>query len=414
MKKILQIKLKEPLLIRDLRGVGNVLRSKNYIPGQTLRGALAHLYLKNNGAPNDPDFRDFFLNGKVQFGSALPGSSRASKFSRVIPATARECKYYPGFSDQSSKVDKPHGIQDVLFPWAAYITNLVDEFPEEFEKCQHKFAHVNNQECKAPLEPVAGFYEIGSHQIPEKIEFKKRLVQKTAINEFTQTAASGQLYSIEYLETGTQFSSIIEINKDIADRFSDFVQSHPRLRIGGKKNVGSGTAEIALMDYQDFPYSKSIEVRLQKLNQKFTEFIQKHSSNVSNDVPYLLSVTLDTDMILLDELLRHKNYINIHDLKAASNSSQADILNQFELIHAWILTENISGWNAAPGVKLPRRNELAVKMGSVFLFSSSTEPDLTQLVPTLEEIEKNCIGERTTEGFGRIRFCDEFHWQGPF
>ena len=65
-----------------------------------------------------------------------------------------------------------------------------------------------------------------------------------------------------------------------------------------------------------------------------------------------------------------------------------------------------SGWNAAWG--LPKDVELITKMGSVFLFSVP-ENQTEQWQTKLAALELQGIGDRTAEGFGQIKVCDEFH-----
>jgi len=50
--------------------------------------------------------------------------------------------------------------------------------------------------------------------------------------------------------------------------------------------------------------------------------------------------------------------------------------------------------------------ELVTNRGSVYLFST---PQIDQWLPALEHLEQRGVGDRTCEGFGQIRVCDEFH-----
>jgi CRISPR-associated protein Csx10 len=76
----------------------------------------------------------------------------------------------------------------------------------------------------------------------------------------------------------------------------------------------------------------------------------------------------------------------------------------------------VTGWNIA--LKLPKEDEVAISKGSVFLFVTKpgetiSEPEVKPLSDLLEQIEKSGIGERRNEGFGKVRICDEFHWEVP-
>jgi CRISPR-associated protein Csx10 len=65
-----------------------------------------------------------------------------------------------------------------------------------------------------------------------------------------------------------------------------------------------------------------------------------------------------------------------------------------------------SGWNAAWG--LPKDVELVTKMGGVFLFRLAAKPS-QNFYSALSKLEEQGMGNRTSEGFGQVRICDEFH-----
>lgn len=77
-----------------------------------------------------------------------------------------------------------------------------------------------------------------------------------------------------------------------------------------------------------------------------------------------------------------------------------------ELIYCNATTRQISGWSSLWG--LPKADELAIAMGSVFLFGLKEEPNW-QVLATVQE---KGIGSRLTEGFGVVRIADEFHVKG--
>ncbi len=63
-----------------------------------------------------------------------------------------------------------------------------------------------------------------------------------------------------------------------------------------------------------------------------------------------------------------------------------------------------SGWNAAWG--LMKDIELVTDRGSVYLFSTN-QPDLW--IEKLKDLELKGVGDRTSEGFGQVQVCNEFH-----
>ena len=71
---------------------------------------------------------------------------------------------------------------------------------------------------------------------------------------------------------------------------------------------------------------------------------------------------------------------------------------------AYTSYDYLSGWNSAWG--LMKDVELITNKGSVYLFSTSqAEP----WIERLGELEMSGLGDRTSEGFGQIQICNEFH-----
>ena len=59
---------------------------------------------------------------------------------------------------------------------------------------------------------------------------------------------------------------------------------------------------------------------------------------------------------------------------------------------------------------MPRADEAAVAMGSVFLFGFSTPLD-KQKVTALLRMQDQGVGVRRREGFGRVVVASPFHWE---
>ena len=112
-----------PLHLADRHGAGNHSSTLGYLPGTALRGALAMMYLNRVdlqqyitqqlqplGWAFENYFNWLFLSSKVRFSNFYP---RREHPSLVIPLSARTCKRFMGFVDDSS-VGEAHGVVDVL------------------------------------------------------------------------------------------------------------------------------------------------------------------------------------------------------------------------------------------------------------------------------------------------------------
>jgi CRISPR-associated protein Csx10 len=66
--------------------------------------------------------------------------------------------------------------------------------------------------------------------------------------------------------------------------------------------------------------------------------------------------------------------------------------------------DHVSGWNSAWG--LMKDVDLIATKGSVYLFGSN---HIDSWYDALERMETQGIGDRTSEGFGQVEICHEFH-----
>jgi CRISPR-associated protein Csx10 len=65
-----------------------------------------------------------------------------------------------------------------------------------------------------------------------------------------------------------------------------------------------------------------------------------------------------------------------------------------------------SGWNSAWG--LMKDIELVTNRGAVYLFSTNKENE-NKWTDKLKDLELKGVGNRTSEGFGQVQICNEFH-----
>ena len=116
----LQLKALSPLAFGARRGTtSSFLDTLDYVPGTSLRGALAARYLNDLVRPMTNAFvTSFCTMGSLR--QSLP--IRDANISYVIPTTARSCKAYKGFlADNDTKRDREtHGVADILMRAASF------------------------------------------------------------------------------------------------------------------------------------------------------------------------------------------------------------------------------------------------------------------------------------------------------
>lgn len=378
--------LRAPACLVENRNVGNTLPTLDYIPGSTLRGLLAQIYLEQPGHKVDDQFQQLFLNDAVSYPDLLPRGGR------VIPLTALSCKYHPGFLS-----DAQHGVVDAVLPWLRRLYSITAELDPSIRECGYP-------NCKAPLDRLGGYYEL-SDKDEKQVPVGRRLLARTAILESREVARPGHLYTLEALAEEQEFSGNLRAADDEVSHLKMLLSAQPRGWIGTARSRGLGEVHLSLFQEED--------QRRSSLEKRVTEFNRRLHSDAKITC---FSVTLHSDVILLDELLGFRGELPICDLRAAAGGlPDVSVLNKFAFLTGWTDTRRIAGWQAVWG--LPKGEEQALRRGSVFVYALAdraqnlSDEESKQLLDILSTIEQNGLGERPSEGFGRLRICDEFHWE---
>lgn len=397
MKQIkLKIKALSPLAIGHKKP-GSVSEASDYIPGSVVRGAIAAVMLQQSGRQNEDlssaggDFQSLFLNERAAiFHNAYPGPADSSAEVNVLPATAVSSKTKPGFKTKG----KGNGVFDTL----------IDRF------CAEVYGHPYDPSCPVDagrVEPFSGFYskkegKYKSHSVT------KRLLTRVGINRSRATAQDEMLYSLEVLnevqgenkEPATYYSSIWVEDDSLADLLCQFINDQI-FRLGGATSRGLGKVEICAS--AGIPQINVISP-IQKFNDTLQQRLQ--TWNIFGPLQQQLeekrtyfTLNLQSDAILTEDW-RRTTVISEEMLGQFSGVDDPNL----KLHVAYSSYDYRSGWNSAWG--LMKDVELITNKGGVYLFST-TQPQLWERA--LAELEIWGVGERTSEGFGQIRVCNEFH-----
>ena len=447
----MKITLNSPVCIAQKRGTGNVIETLDYIPGSTVRGALAMLYLQQKGKYNEtkknwvleePEKKKFaaiFNSDNVRFGNCYPEGAR------VIPHTATSCKYFSEFRTGNLRRDRRlgrHGVLDTLIPLAEY--ELIGKkqssgkMEKTFEKCQ---GEVDGQICEAIMDRFSGYYKQTDSSIFKQVNSSKRLIAHTAIMDSLETAFPNRLYTMEVLNEKQIFIGCIETDDAMLKNLRTLQEllGNNVLRIGSARSRALGEIKLELSlpirpdDKLPFPPDEKwltgdVGKRLEGMNKKMQEYVsQRYPQQETKPDPdvqkfknhYFFSVTLHSNAILRDEILRFKSTLEIQDIIESQpniTSQQQSLLKKFQILRAWLSRHIVSGWNSA--LKFPKEDEVAISKGSVFLFVTKpcetlADEQVKTLADILKQVEESGIGQRKNEGFGNIRLCDEFHWEVP-
>lgn len=360
---------KSPFSIASSRAVGNVLQSLDFVPGATIRGALAGMWLKGNKPDND--FKEIFTGGKVAFGNFYIQAAKP------IPLSAFSCKYYGGFKEDEDK----HGVEDILI-------SLVkgETIPEGLERCKYEDIKAEKP-CHAPMKKFRGYYleDISSGSL-KSAQVNKRLIYHTAISPTSETALEGAIYSQEVIEAGQRFQGDIWVYDDaLLTRIEDFIKNLETFYVGSDKSTGLGRFEMPSdPEVSDVSDKEKLRGRVSDFNERLGP----------NDGKTYVSITLQSDAIITNEFMGYKTFIEPEDLG----------IPEAEFAHGVADTKLLQGWNAMTG--LPKEDMIAIEKGSVFVFRMN---NLNDVLDGLYQAETRGIGKRRGEGFGRLTVCDSFH-----
>jgi CRISPR-associated protein Csx10 len=367
----IEVQPRGEMLLGRKRGAGNTVESLDFIPGTAFRGALAAL--------NRSGDWELFLEG-VSFPDLTAGGSVP------IPLSARECKYARGFAGPAG-----HGRYDFLLPG-----------PAGKAECQV---------CGGDLKRSTGWMIAGASYSEEKCE--KAATGHTGIDIRTRSAAAGLFYVEQTITSKTGFGGeVVAGNRHrplLEELFRNAESSGIRLGHGLRK--GLGQADFHLLNFQPDPLVSMAE-RLRGMQHA----LGKRSGTAQAAG---LSVTLTSRAVLLDDYLCYRSDLTVEDLAASvpASAGGASALRQalqgFQPCRTFTDTSRVYGWNAVSG--LPRSPDVAIAAGACFLFLRPEAPledgEIRKLAPLLETLETSGVGERRAEGFGRIVFCDPFHWR---
>ncbi len=406
MKFIVRVIDSGPLSFRSGRDTNNN-STLPYISGSTLMGVLASMYARQRNSTDE--LTKIFLSQSTRFSNLYPArfEGKDPKFQQYlhgnrdpvhpIPVTAATCKRFQGFLfDQDEDKDEHHGVYDTLIPWGLFALSRYST--------EKMLTDVKDCNCGEPMDRFSGFYRQNS-TYRDKLGnslILPGLRTRTGINRKTGTAQSGILYSREILQAGMTFWGTSVIPDDYANLFKDFVEDlseQDLIRLGNNRTRGFGRVRLQISRSMEEDSLATLGTRIQTFDEALRTKAQKYG--IPTPHKFYVPITLTSDAILFDNLLRYRTSLDDDYLQQLS-------IDGAELIYQNSGTRTVMGWNAL--LKVPKADDVAIKMGSVFLFGVSTELN-EQTLQNLLGIQKNGIGARRNEGFGQLQVAHPFHWE---
>ncbi|MEH2317513.1 type III-D CRISPR-associated RAMP protein Csx10 [Nostoc sp.] len=410
MKKInLEIKALSPLAIGRQKPGGNISEAETFIPGSVIRGAVAGQILKeaNQQIEEGDDFHKLFLSeNPALFKNAYPGNLKIDDIDiikndvRVLPTTVLSSKRKSGFKSQEAEETGNNGVFDTL----------IDRFcAENHSQIYHPNCPTEKTMYGERVDNFSGFYAEHNDEY-YSTSAKTRLLTRVGINRRRATSEERVLYSIEVLNESKEqknqpviYTSTILVPDDLGDSLHTFIHNHQdNFRLGGASSRGLGKVKITAKKQSDI--NSNVDNQINQFNQKLRirwnewgNIFGNASELPSNRIYFTIDLQADA---ILTENWRRTTVISETMLQQVTGVNDSSL----QIYTAYSSYDYRSGWNAAWG--LMKDVELVTNRGSVYLFSTENK-DLW--LKAWKDLEVYGIGDRTSEGFGQVQICNEFH-----
>lgn len=403
-------RLLSPLCIaRRPTSPGQPIETLDYISGTVIRGALATAWLRGRrfeqlGTNEQEQFRDLFLSQCMVFSNGLPlPKDQPDVTVEVVPQTAWCQKYDDvGWSHDVHPRTKKRGkgVFDQLHPLLCQDPNTGRVGEAKLDRFEKSFA-----------------YREGKHY--KSVGVSKRLITRTAINSKRGVAQERFLYTLEALETGQQFSCTISGPEAYIAAIHKVLQAGMLVRMGQARSRGLGEVRVERVE-EPIPQSDSVQEAMAKV-EAFTQMVRERAEcllhdeqgNLLGDDMLLLPVTLESDVLLRDNYLLPSSDPRPTVTLGRYCPLPSELIEHMHLHQPGLVQSShwIGGWDELR--RIPRPPQLAVSMRSVWTFRVPQE-HLALAVEWWVQAQRQGLGERRNEGYGRVRLCHPMHMEeGP-
>jgi CRISPR-associated protein Csx10 len=350
-----RIKLLEPTLVTSLDGDPNSATAFDYLPGSVLRGAIIGKYLRTKNLTSsqfdaaDAEARRLFFNGTARYLNGYP----VEKNQRSLPVP------------QSWQHKK--GNDKEIFDFAVESHNGEEDAngnPIQWQGVEKPFCLLQENEdqgaAKARLVKLDRLISV--HTARDRKYGRAR-------------TESGAVYRYEALQAGQTFEAAILCDDADVSILRPLLKGE--VSLGGSRSGGYGRVM----------------------------FEQAQEATNWREVGHTLQPADDSKLIitlLSDALLRDMNgqfVAGPGTVTTVLSSGSGNIPLMLRRDETFLRGTTIGGFNRKWGLPLPQVQ--AVKMGSVFVYDSP-QGDAAALRTLLDNLEKQGIGERRAEGFGRM------------
>lgn len=348
-----------------------------YVPGGAIYGVLGHAASRDGW--HDPAlFRALVCHNAYP---ALDGD----RWVRPLPLTAR----------------RPKGEPDAV-PRDTLIHQL----------CLEQQQPAGMSVARGESEAAPGFYTVRAGTV-ETRDVTQRILTRVAINRRRGTAEDQRLYSPLVINEAGYDPNLKRMEPT---RFLGAIDPPPGLpfelpallalieHVGGRQSSGLGAVRV---EAKPAPPDEPVQRRVEMFNERLAQ----HAALLGRLAPRrpwpdparpVIVLNLVADAILLDQ-----GWLPTNALSAAEFAGRTGVA--VRPLRVFSATRDLGGYQVVWG--RPRPSALATAMGSLFVYEAM-QPLGPAAYAALERLEREGVGERRQEGYGRVRVCDDFHLGG--
>lgn len=351
-----------------------LLPTQRFIPGSSLRGALAHA-LKRQGA-DDATLEQLFLQQPLAISHLYPEHFELSK-DALRPATTWECKRDPAH-DRG-----PYNLLIDQFLYNKALESSAELAEEHVEQLRQRVEECLSPACHGSLRRSASFPEKRSHL---------KLYAKLALNRTLLRAQHGMFYLYEAMKSD-KFEGRMWLTPEQYQAFSCI----DGIFVGGARSKGFGWGGLSINPAPSG--SLGDQQAIQRRLRTFNEVVQQRASSYDPIAKVVngrcfFTVDLLTDLVLPPGM-------SLRQILCQINQNW-----RWEMaVLQWI---KVGGYNEALGHPKPLLSALA--KGGVILLSTETASEET--LQLLSDLEMKGLGLKRDEGFGWVQICSPFHTEG--
>ena len=356
------LELEEPIVLKSIE-LGNYIKTRNSVQGSTVRGALIEYFCR----------KGYDLNVLKN----IEASDATREDNKVSLASLFETKY-----EIKNEGNKKVKIDKVISSDTEY-------------KDGTKYERSSSSDFKATGNEISVKINTKLKSVENGMLFNTEYINNTK----EEDKNNKQKNEIKFPTENIKLVGDLKLPKEISqDKFIVY--------LGKYKFKGFGKATITIKKYAD-TNKVDLEARINNLSDKVRKDIESKigkeaEKEIRNEIQdkdkKVICFDLYSDMIIpfTDIYDAGEQFLMLAGLK--------DENLKFNLKRSFINTGKLEGFNIINGVR--KVDELIFTKGSVFTYIVE-ENTCNSILEKLTKIEKNGLGLRKNEGFGRVRICSE-------